>query len=624
MNNYLFQRSILFKWLILFFLTNLVLLELIGLRYLHQSMITNNLNFLTLHHRFNLLLFICTTYITYFFLIASLVFVIPGLCIFFRFHARSIFFLSIVFSAIAASFLLIDTFVYEYYRFHLNLLFLKMVFSFDGAIFNITVHEILFVILMIVILFVIEIIIANTLWNYLKVKKIAFKKYKLLGLLFSLIFYISFTAVVYVNPSFLLRIYLDEVRFLPGILNVYGLLTPGISSKLALTKAGERTPTQSEQLNKNLFYPHHPLVFEGTKKPFNLVIIIIDSWRYDMFNRNITPNIYQFGQQSLRFDNHFSGGNATGPGMFSIFYGLPPTYWTATLAQRCSPVFLDAIQQTYNYKIFSSAQLYSPPLHKTIFQNMVDLETDQQPGKTPTARDILITQKYKQWISNVRQQPKPFFALLFYNSPHSYCETDDHGPFYPNGLCNRLINNDGVDVFNRYKNAAYFVDQQVKEVLETLVQNDLLKNTIVIITSDHGEEFDDNHLGFRGHASNYTSYQLHVPFIMYWPNQTATVFHHLTNHYDIVPTLMKRLLDCVNPPTDFTVGMDLFNKKSRFPFIVGSYIDFGVIEADQVTRFDSVGSYRIEKPNGEINSQGKLRMTAIRDAMSDVRGFYRD
>ena len=38
-----------------------------------------------------------------------------------------------------------------------------------------------------------------------------------------------------------------------------------------------------------------------------------------------------------------SGGNCTQPGIFSLFYGIPPTYWDATVSQHRPPVLLDEL-----------------------------------------------------------------------------------------------------------------------------------------------------------------------------------------------------------------------------------------------------------------------------------------
>lgn len=53
----------------------------------------------------------------------------------------------------------------------------------------------------------------------------------------------------------------------------------------------------------------------------------------------------------------------------------------------------------------------------------------------------------------------------------------------------------------------HFDDQQIAKVLAQLRQQHLLDNTIVILSSDHGQQFNENGLNCGGHSSNFTPYQ---------------------------------------------------------------------------------------------------------------------
>ena len=43
----------------------------------------------------------------------------------------------------------------------------------------------------------------------------------------------------------------------------------------------------------------------------------------------VAPRMAEFAQGAIRFDAHYSGGNSSRAGMFSLFYGIPATYWDA-------------------------------------------------------------------------------------------------------------------------------------------------------------------------------------------------------------------------------------------------------------------------------------------------------
>lgn len=142
---------------------------------------------------------------------------------------------------------------------------------------------------------------------------------------------------------------------------------------------------------------------------------------------------------------------------------------------------------------------------------------------------------------------------------------------YPDYLA---LNNsmDPTPFFNLYKNCSYNIDLYIDKVLKALDEKNLLENTIIIITGDHGQEFNENKKNYWGHSSNYSQYQINVPFMIYYPNieNPGKVYNHTTTHYDIVPTISKRFLGVENPYQDYSIGTDIYDSTTtRYPHIVG-------------------------------------------------------
>ncbi|MBK9224510.1 MAG: sulfatase-like hydrolase/transferase [Flavobacterium sp.] len=75
-------------------------------------------------------------------------------------------------------------------------------------------------------------------------------------------------------------------------------------------------------------------------------------------------------------------------------------------------------------------------------------------------------------------------------------------------------------LINRYKNSLHFVDSLVGKVLLNLEKRGSLKNTIVVITSDHGQEFNDNKKGYWQHGGNFSDYQIGVPLLVFDASKT--------------------------------------------------------------------------------------------------------
>ena len=81
---------------------------------------------------------------------------------------------------------------------------------------------------------------------------------------------------------------------------------------------------------------------------------------------------------------------------------------------------------------------------------------------------------------------------------------------------------------------------------------------------------------------------------MAWPGRESGVsYDHRSSHYDVVPTLMEELFACSNPPSDYAVGRNLFDRAPWDWMVAGSYFNYAVLEPDQVTVTFPNGLYEV-------------------------------
>src|SRR3972149_5392149 len=152
----------------------------------------------------------------------------------------------------------------------------------------------------------------------------------------------------------------------------------------------ERSPALLPyQTGTMLNYPLKEPDISGNLQKWNIVWIAVESWRFDMMNDDITPNIADFSKQAIVFNKHFSGGNASRFGIFTMFYGIYGTYWHQFLAERRSPVFMDTLMKLdYDFKILSSTKLTYPEMRSTAFVKVPEhFIEDHIPGKAGDERD---------------------------------------------------------------------------------------------------------------------------------------------------------------------------------------------------------------------------------------------
>ena len=388
--------------------------------------------------------------------------------------------------------------------------------------------------------------------------------------------------------------------------------------------------------NSSLNYPKMQPVFDpGKNQNYNMLIIVLDGLRFDMLNKDVTPNLLAFAENNIIYANHYSGGNGTRFGIFSLLYGVHGSYWHTFLAQRRSPVLIDSlIDKGYDFKILSSTILTFPEFRKTAFIKIPGQIKDNFEGNTIPEKDELLTSEFMGYAAS-RKPQRPFFAFLYYNSSHEpFTYPDDFTRFQPviKGEINYFkdIEKGKVPLLkNMYKNSVFYEDHLIGKVIASLKENRLLDNTIVVITGDHGEEFFEN--GTWGHTSSFNDYQLKTAFVMHYPGAGHRIIQRITSHLDLVPTLMESL-GCVSPPDEYSQGFSLPGEKEH-PYITAANWDTAAIIDNELkivysTELYNIGSFKVHKKSDYalIQDPGQLlkeKNGLLLDVLVKMSEFYK-
>lgn len=604
-------------WLVWFGIGNSLVFYLIGLSFVRDITVPN-WNFL---YQSLTGLFVSLAFVGHFGVMALL----PSLCLIpFTFiypKRRVISFVAIVGYALLLLLLGIDSVVYHQYHFHLNGVIWSLWWSTEhNQIFDFTWLEIGLISVIFIMLLSFEVWCANFLWHNLFSIKYAWRMVAsfltCLGISY-LIFLLSNAQLV--SPIG------QQAQALPLYNRVLASFLPMKNSFVLLEEMGQANFQQTRQVAKPLHYPRRSLQCPVVKAPLNILLIVIDSWRFDMLNATVTPHLTRFTEQASRYWQHYSGGNATGPGLFSLFYGLPYAYWTAMLEQQRGSLLLEQLQKNhYTIKLFASASLQQPNFKETIFKSVPAVV--KAPQGNVWQRDKWVTAQGIDFLQKANDQ-QPFFVFLFYDAVHSYC--DDGIPqqrFFPAaGVCNRLwlTAKTKPDIYrNRYQNSLWLVDQELDKIFKKLAEKQWLKNTIVMVTSDHGQEFNDNGMGYWGHAGNFSRYQLQVPLLIYWPGKAKRDDYRATSHYQIVPLLMRHALACTNSSSDYAIENDLWGNDRKPYLLASSYIDLGILEPDKITTVFANGEYMITDTHNNVLPHAKLSKGIIQQALMNLNRFF--
>ncbi|WP_110669588.1 DUF3413 domain-containing protein [Salinicola halophilus] len=371
----------------------------------------------------------------------------------------------------------------------------------------------------------------------------------------------------------------------------HGWLDPR-AARAARADIGAETP-------ENLDWPQHPLTC-GKSDPPNVLVVMIDSWRHDEYGPENTPNLYAaLNDDGRHYLDHYSGGNATRNGVLSFFYGLTGNYYAYLEDTQTPPLLVTELQdQGYALGIFKSASLNGVGLDRTVFSS-VDSPRMMTPGDSPAARDRRLTQDWFDWLSTQEgDDDAPWFGWLFYDAPHGYdVPAGEPTPYQPErgmDYLQRGPETDPTPYANRHRNAVHYDDELLGRVIDDLKAKDEWRDTIVVVTSDHGQSFNDFGKNYWGHNGHFASPQTRVPMIVAGPGVAPGRVEGTTSHLDVAPMLMRHALGCTNPLDDYAMGEDLLEPEIDHPWVqASSYIDYGIIEPNRITVVDGTGQWKI-------------------------------
>ncbi len=530
-----------------------------------------------------------------------------------------------VITAVYIYYLLIDYFVYHVAKIHIDFFWLEVIFN-DYQGFGLPVSTLRNVLLILLG------IIGAEIGIFAIARRIGKPKYLILA--FSLFTILAF-CVSQVIHVFAYEINDDRITSLTPRLPIY---IPIISRRDAV-KYGELLPifeTESgggmNDHKSSLNYPLKDIMYNtplGKELP-NIVIILLESWRFDVMDETVSPNIYALSKKSSVFLDHICSGNSTVAGVFGLFYGLHPTYWTAVKANSVridNPVFIDVLKNNqYNFGIYAKSNFNRHKINDTIFRGIEAHESFA--GETIVEQDKDMTEQLLSFLREQANDSSRFMAMAFFKSSHfPYHYTKNDSIFLPAADLNFMSASDDTDplyYLNDYRNSIHYVDRLIGGIIQNLDSLGEMSNTIIIVTTDHSEELNDNRANYWGHGSNFTQYQIKVPLILYIPDRQPRQIEYRTSHLDIPTTLLQEIFGCSNDIRDYSNGRNLFEKQTELrPLVIGNYVNHAFVIEDNV--YEIYPMYTKKYKLNDINTKASSPpFEIIKIIKEEINRFYYD
>lgn len=306
----------------------------------------------------------------------------------------------------------------------------------------------------------------------------------------------------------------------------------------------------------------------------NIIWILIDALRADHlgcygYKKNTSPFIDSFAAKNILFQFAFSQESYTLASVPSFLTSTYPVHHKILYDYPYIDIldykFLTLAEVLKNLNYNTAAFVFNPHLKARFnFDQGFDLYDDNEEGwdyslahheTFETARKIY--DKLNRYLKN--NIKRPVFLYLHYRDVHSpYAPPPPyHKLFLPQEIEPIVDIIEKTDVpyireninlwISQYDGEIRYTDSYIEKTLRMLNSYNINSdNSIIIITSDHGEEFLDYHPkdpGGRGHGRTLYMEQIHVPLIISIPefNLKNRIIDSYVELIDILPTILEIL-----------------------------------------------------------------------------------
>ena len=304
------------------------------------------------------------------------------------------------------------------------------------------------------------------------------------------------------------------------------------------------------------------LVGCGRQRPRNVILIVVDTTRADHlsvygYDKSTTPELEQWADKGLVFDRAFAPSSWTLPTFGSVLTGLWPSQHSAGARLRTkekkwrrAPLSqaVSTLPEVMRHRGFATSAFVNNAFLREHFGaargfDFYDYEKSRNAGA--------VVDLAQGWLTENGQEP--FFMMVHLIDPHlPYLPPEEFlgkfGKVSPDdipargrrSIVDRLADMSEADrqsLAARYDEEIAYVDAELGRLFRFLEGQGLWDSTLIILTSDHGEEFFD-HGGFE-HGHSMFQEVLRVPLIIWGPGVHPGRVDSPVSLVDLTPTIYE-------------------------------------------------------------------------------------
>ncbi|MBW2182696.1 MAG: sulfatase-like hydrolase/transferase [Deltaproteobacteria bacterium] len=329
----------------------------------------------------------------------------------------------------------------------------------------------------------------------------------------------------------------------------------------------------------------------SASKDFNIVLITIDALRADHlscygYDRTTSPNIDKIAENGIIFKNAIAPSSWTAPSMVSLFTSVYPI--NHGVIHGLGYIKNKDKQEVFSDKLITLAETLKAQGYTTVGV-AANLHLSEEFGFArgfdyfkclPFSPAQPVNKAIYSWEDKIKKSDKFFLWVHYIDPHHPYHARDPWLEHYTTRALTRELKLSEkpwgdflklIPDFEEYpkvlSNLVALYDSEINYVdsyIGELIQRfELDKNTLIIITADHGEGFLEH--GQLGHGTNLYQETIHIPLIVKLPHSSKKkIANKYVNLLDIMPSILKTLN--TNPPKQ-TAGKSIFKKKGPLSWL---------------------------------------------------------
>ena len=322
----------------------------------------------------------------------------------------------------------------------------------------------------------------------------------------------------------------------------------------------------------------------------DVFVIVVDTLRYDRTSLEpdgpkTTPHLEALAAEGTLYARAYVQSSWTKPSVASLFTSLYPSTHEANLRRDRLPAEAETLPEVfraagYGTAVFSANPWISPAFGfdggvahfvesepetfarlvlvlrlfkladrvapgRAFSRAMVALEDAygvRAPKRTNCLRDVALVEAFEQWMRRPRDAPR--FAYFHLMSPHLPYEPPGREHLFPHAEQVALLQSTNPLAPERHRLLVQLYDATVEHgdamvgrILAAIARDGEPERAVVVVTSDHGEEFFEH--GRWGHGKSLYEEVVHVPLIVRGPAfARGGLVEEPVMLVDVLPTLM--------------------------------------------------------------------------------------